>query len=111
MQARPRLTQRLLGVLQELMELAGPAFAQLRELALGLSWNLALRDLVLEARLVATGVSKTLLRCLSDQDASVQVPPPFTLTLAAAASPNPSASLYLRSPRAIAVVAVCELSV
>jgi hypothetical protein len=75
LQARPRLTQRLLGVLQELMELSGPAFAAVRELALGLSWNLALRDLVLEARLAATGVSKTLLRCLSDEDASVQVPP------------------------------------
>jgi hypothetical protein len=73
LQARPKLTQRLLGVLQELMELHQPVFAAVRELALGLAWNLARRDVVLEARLAATGVSHTLLRCLCDAAASVQV--------------------------------------
>ena len=46
---RPRLTESLLVTLQELMEMESLALAKVRELALSLTWNIAVRDIGLTA--------------------------------------------------------------
>ncbi|KAK3238958.1 hypothetical protein CYMTET_51082 [Cymbomonas tetramitiformis] len=68
---RPVLTQKLLGLLQELIETKGVIYARAQELALGLTWNMCSRDMGLEHLLIPLGIVGTLSRSALDRDASV----------------------------------------
>lgn len=54
-------------LLQQLMEMHDAQHANVRELALGLTWNISVRDIGLESQLTMMGVSNTLIRCVTDK--------------------------------------------